>query len=67
MTMEEFEKDPLGEKQRLKNIANLNNDLKSARYANELNRNRTKLLAIDTGLKPEDDEEVSLIASTEKK
>ena len=65
--MEEFEKDPLGEKQRLKNIANLNNDLKSARYANELNRNRTKLLAIDTGLKPEDDEEVSLIASTEKK
>ena len=37
ISLDEFEKDPLGEKKRLANIANLNNDLKGERYENRLN------------------------------
>ena len=59
MTLDEFAKDPLGEKQRLANIANLNNELKGEIYENRLSKYRAKVHAEDTGL----DQKEKMVAS----
>ena len=49
-TIEEFVNDPLGEKKMLKNIENLNGELKSEIYANRISRAKAKNFALEIGL-----------------
>ena len=56
VTLEEFVKDPLGEKQRLANIANLNAALKSEIYENRLSQHRAMGYCVDSGLEPKDED-----------
>jgi len=52
--MAEFSDDPLGEKQKLKNIENLNGSLRSEVYENKLNIERAKVFCQDIGLNAEE-------------
>ena len=52
--MEEFSNDPLGEKQKLKNIENLNGSLRGEVYENKLNIERAKIFCQDIGLNAEE-------------
>eukprot|EP00353_Schmidingerella_taraikaensis_P015406 CAMPEP_0185605870 /NCGR_PEP_ID=MMETSP0436-20130131/4369_1 /TAXON_ID=626734 ORGANISM="Favella taraikaensis, Strain Fe Narragansett Bay" /NCGR_SAMPLE_ID=MMETSP0436 /ASSEMBLY_ACC=CAM_ASM_000390 /LENGTH=120 /DNA_ID=CAMNT_0028237229 /DNA_START=626 /DNA_END=984 /DNA_ORIENTATION=- len=56
VTMEEFVNDPLGEKQRLANIANLNDALKSEIYENRISQHRAMGHCIDSGLEAREEE-----------